>query len=95
MHLLNGMIPGIQYLASSGKRMECQSKAQNEQSLKDILNIRIFDIFLGREELHFLYFSSCICVRHTLKENFFFGNKRASISHEKALKMIKMLLLKL
>ena len=69
------MIPDIQYLTSSGKRMECQSKAQNEQPLKHILSIRIFDIFLEREEFHFLYFSSCIYVRHTLKESFFLATK--------------------
>ena len=69
--LLNGMIPDIQYLASLGKRMECQSKAQNERPLKHILSIRIFDIFLKREEFHFLYFSPCIYVRHTLKESSF------------------------
>ena len=69
------MIPGIQFLASSGKRMECQSKAQNEQSHKHILSIRIFDIFLERQEFHFLYFSSCIYVRHTLKESSFLATK--------------------
>ena len=69
------MIPGIQYLASSGKRMECQIKARNEQPLKHILSIRIFDIFLEREEFHFLYFSSCIYVRHTLKESSFLATK--------------------
>ena len=68
------MILDIQYLASS-KRMECQSKAQNEQPLKHILSIRIFDIFLEREEFHFLYFSSCIYVRHTLKESSFLATK--------------------
>ena len=69
------MIPGIQYLTSSGKGMEYQSKAQNEQPLKHILSIRIFDIFLEREEFHFLYFSSCIYVRHTLKESSFLATK--------------------
>ena len=69
------MIPGIQYLASSGKRMDCQIKARNEQPLKHILSIRIFDIFLEREEFHFLYFSSCIYVRHTLKESSFLATK--------------------
>ena len=69
------MIPGIQYLASSGKRMECQIKARNEQPLKHILSIRIFDIFLEREEFHFLYFSSCIYVRHTLKESSILATK--------------------
>ena len=70
------MIPGIQYLASSGKRMDCQIKARNEQPLKHILSIRIFDIFLEREEFHFLYFSSCIYVRPTLKESSFLASKR-------------------
>ena len=69
------MIPGIQYLASSGKRMECKSKAQNEHPFKHILSIRILDIFLGIEEFHFLYFSSCIYVRHTLKESSFLATK--------------------
>ena len=62
-------------MASSGKRMECKSKAQNEQPLKHILSIRIFDIFLEREEFHFLYFSSCIYLRHTLKERSFLATK--------------------
>ena len=45
------------------------------QRLKHILSIRIFDIFLEREEFHFLYFSSCIYVRHTLKESSFLATK--------------------
>ena len=69
------MILGIQYLASSGKRMECQNKTQNEQPFKHILNIGIFDFFLEREEFHFLYFPSCIYVRHTLKESSFLATK--------------------
>ena len=32
-------------------------------------------IFLEREEFHFLYFSSCIYVRHTLKESSFLATK--------------------
>ena len=39
--------------------------SQNEQPIKHILSIRIFDIFLERKEFYFLYFSSCIYVRHT------------------------------
>ena len=69
------MISSIQYLVSSGRRMECQSKPQNEQPLKHSLSIRIFDIFLEREEFHFLYFSSSIYVSHTLKESSFLATK--------------------
>ena len=68
------MILDIQYLASS-KRMECQSKAQNEQPLKHILSIKIFYMFLEKEKFHFLYFSSCIYVSHTLKESSFLVTK--------------------
>ena len=38
-------------------------------------NSRIFDIFLEREEFHFLCFSSCIYVKHTLKESSFLATK--------------------
>ena len=51
-------------------------RSQNDQPLKHILSIRIFDIFLERkEEFHFLYFSSGIYVRLTLKESFFWQQK--------------------
>ena len=55
--------------------MECQSKAQNEQPLKHILSIKIFYMFLEKEKFHFLYFSSCIYVSHTLKESSFLVTK--------------------
>ena len=55
--------------------MECQSKAQNEQPLKHILSIRIIDIFLEKEEFHYLYFSFRIYVRHALKETSFLATK--------------------
>ena len=58
-----------------GEKDEVASKAQNEQPLKHILSIRVFDIFLEREEFRFLYFSSCINVRHTLKESSFLATK--------------------
>ena len=45
------------------------------QRLKHILSIRIFDVFLEREEFHFLYLSSCIYVRHTLKGSSFLATK--------------------
>ena len=51
-------------------------RSQNEQPLKHILSIRIFDSFLERkEEFHFLYFSSGIYVRRTLRESFFLATK--------------------
>ena len=52
-----------------GEKDEVASKAQNDQPLKNILSIRVFDIF------YFLYFSSRIYVRHTLKEISFLGTK--------------------
>ena len=72
-----------------GEKDEVASKAQNEQPLKHILSIRVFDIFLEREEFCFLYFLYRIYVRHTLKESSSFRNKKASISRKKALKMLK------
>ena len=58
-----------------GEKDRVASKAQNEELFKHILCILVFDIFLEREEFHFLYFLSCIYVRHTLKESSFLAAK--------------------
>ena len=64
------------------------------QRLKHILSIRIFDIFLERGISLPLFVILYLCEAY-FKRKFFFGNKRACISHKKALKMLKILLLKL
>ena len=58
-----------------GEKDKGGSKALNKQQLKRILGIRVFDFFFEREEFYFLYFSSSIYVRHTLKESSFSGTK--------------------